>query len=227
MNLNDLTILTVTFNNNFLTIMMLKSFMKQTHAIPRIVIVDNGTYIPADDIMKRVFTVVDNYNHRLLPDELQCSRNHCAAIDYALKHAIQTKWALLVDNDILFYPKISHFLQSFDDTKYDCAGEIGWDDTPPNRLFPYFCLINCNRFKQENLSYFDRTRITDYYTIGKKETETVEHNKMDTGFSFYEDIKNTWRIHNFPLSSVCIHLKSGMLAGKNITDWISSHSDLL
>ncbi len=221
MNLNDLTVLTVTFNNNMLTVMMLKSFMKQTHYFPHIVIVDNGDSIPADDAMKRVFNVVDNYNHLLLPDEFQCSRNHCAAIDYALKHAIQTKWALLVDNDILFYPALSEFLQKFDDTLYDCAGEIGWDATPPNRLYPYFCLINVEKFNKEKLNYFDRERIIS------PDDSLPDWNRMDTGYSFYEDIKQTWRIYEFPISSVCIHLKSGMYAHKNIPEWLNSHADLL
>lgn len=227
MKLNDLSLLTVTFNNNLLTGMMLMSFYKQAGFMPPTVIVDNGTYIQADESMRRVFHVVDNFSHKLLPDEKQASRNHCVAIDYALKNSIQTKWVLLVDNDILFYPSIRPFLLNFNAEDYQCAGEIGYDDTPPNRLFPYFCLIDVEQFNKDKINYFDRSRITSFCTVGVPESRDRRLNVMDTGYSFYEDIKNIWNIFDFRINTVCVHLKSAMLAHKDIGIWFTEHTDLL
>lgn len=225
MNLHELSLLSCSFNNTLLTGMMIKSFYKQTGGIHphNVIIIDNGDSIAVDDDTKRVFDVVDNFNHKLLSDELQPSRNHCIAVDYALKNKVHTKWCLLVDNDILFYPSVLQFLQEFDESSYDAAGEIGWDYTPPDRLYPYFCLINVEKFNAESLNYFDRTRIICKGMPGK---EGKEYNVQDTGYSFYEDIKNTWRILNFNIKTVCLHMKGAMLKHKNVYAWLKANESL-
>ena len=227
MKFDELTILTVTFNNNLLTGAMLKSFNKQVGKLPEVIIVDNGDTIQADDNLKLAFNVIDNFNHKILEDEKQASRNHASAIDYALKNCIKTKWCLLVDNDILFKPEIKDFIENIDTNKCDCAGQIGWDCTPPTRIFPYLCLINVDKFKNDKLNYFDRNRITNHCTKGLPYTFNRKYDRYDTGYSFYEDIKKSWRIYNFNLNTVCIHLKSGMLANKNIEQWIYLNRNLL
>lgn len=229
MNRTDYTVLTVTFNNNVLTGLMIKSLYKQLTYLPQVVIVDNGTQLPADNMMKRVFKVVDNFNHKLLPDEHQPSRNHCAAINYAIMNHIDTKWCVLVDNDILFKPQFKPFIESVNADEWDAYGEIGWDCTPPNRLFPYMCVMNVQKMKTEGIQYFDRNRIIKYRTTdaaGKVLYTDAKYNIMDTGYSFYEDIKHTWRINTIRLNDVCIHLKSGMLAHKPVEQWLYSHRDL-
>jgi hypothetical protein len=229
MNRQDFTLLSVTFNNNVLTGMMIKSFVKQVGIYPNVVIVDNGTTIPADEMMKRVFTVIDNFNHKLLPDERQPSRNHCAAIDYALYNCIHTKWCLLVDNDILFKPEMKELIKSVDETKYDAYGEVGWDCTPPDRLYPYMCIFNVDKLRSEGIKYFDPNRTIKYKTLasdGSVLFTDEQYNQMDTGYSFYEDIKATWRINKFPINNVCIHLKSGMLANKPIESWLMQNKHL-
>lgn len=227
MNLKDITLLTVSFNNNLLTGMMLKSFYKQVGELPEVVIIDNGDKIPVDESLKSCFTVIDNFNHKLLENEFQASRNHCSAIDYALKNCIKTEWCLLVDNDILFKPAIKNFLNELNENDFDACGEIGWDKTPPNRLFPYFCLINVKRFKKENLNYFDRNNITCFCTEGKKETEQSKYNIKDTGYSFYESIKHLWRIQKIKLGELIVHLKGAMLYKKNVKAWLDKNRDLI
>jgi len=218
MNINDLSILTVSFNNNVLTGLMLKSFIKQTEIMPEIVIVDNGNKKPVDENLKSIFIVVDNFNHKLLPDENQVSRNHCIALDYAIKNVIKTKWVLIVDNDILFKSSVKKFLKEFNEEEFDCAGEIGWDKTPPNRLYPYFCLINVEKMKNEQINYFDRSRMIWRWK---------QCNKFDTGYSFYEDIKKKeWKIKKIKLSDYIVHLKSGTLQNKNISEWLNKHKNL-
>lgn len=227
MNLKDITILTVSFNNNLLTGMMLKSFSKQVGELPEVVIVDNGNKIPVDDSLKFCFNVVDNFNHKLLSDELQPSRNHSKSIDFALKNLIKTEWCLLVDNDILFKPEIKTFLETLDSSKFDCCGKIGWDVTPPDRLFPYFCLINVNKFRKENLNYFDRNRTIAYDMPGHKNAKKENH--FDTGYSFYEDIKSSWIIKEIEINNFISHCHSGSFisSGNKYIKWLSDNKNLI
>jgi len=215
MNLNDITILTVSFNNNLLTGIMLKSFYKQIGKMPEVVIIDNGNNIPVDENLKSCFTVIDNFKNKLSNQNIKSSVQHAWAIDYALKNIIKTKYCLLVDNDILFKPEIKDFLLYFCNDDFDCYGEIGWDCTPPDRLFPYFCLINVEKFNKDKLNYFDKTRINKNH-----------ENKYDTGCSFYMDIKNKWRIKKIVLNKFIIHYKSAMLANKNIFPFLNNNREL-
>ena len=209
---------------------MLKSFIKQSGLYIPTVVVDNGTTEPVDNLLKRAFTVVDNFQHKLIADERQNSRNHCAAIDYAIYKHINTEWCLLVDNDILFLPTVKMILSWVNSSQYDAYGEIGYDMTPPNRLYPYFCLINVKRMKAEGIRYYDRNRITSYYmrdNMGRNINTDQKNNVMDTGYSFYEDIKSHhWRILNFPLRNVCKHYKEGSAAGLQILQWFEQNHEL-
>lgn len=181
----NLTLLTVSFNNNILTGMMIKSFIKQSDMQCPVVIVDNGTTEPVDDLLKRAFTVVDNYQHKLIPDERQNSRNHCIAIDYAIYNNVHTDWCLLVDNDILFLPTVKTILGCTFNAScpFDIYGEVGYDMTPPERLFPYWCLINVKKMKHDKIRYYDRNRITKYYmrdANGNSIYTDLQYNVQDT-----------------------------------------------
>jgi len=216
MKLNDITVLSVTFNNNLLTGLMLKSLAKQLGKLPECIIIDNGTTLPADERLKDLVTLFDNKNQHVTGNYKQCSKNHCSTIDYALKNLVKTKWCLLVDNDVLFKPTVKKFLENLNENEFDCCGEIGWDDAPPERLFPYFCLINVEKFRNEKLNYFDNVRCIG---PGSKEIGACGPNTKrwykDTGCSFLEDIKNRWRIKLIKMSDVIIHKKSN---GYGFTD---------
>lgn len=226
MNLQDLTLLTVSFNNNLLTGMMLKSFFKQVGNV-NIVIIDNGNRIAVDDAFKHHFTVIDNTNQKITGNYNQCSKNHCSSIDYALKHIIKTNWVLLVDNDILFKPSVKEFLTSFNPHNYDCAGEVGWDDAPPNRLFPYFCLINVDKFKSQHKNYFDNDRCIGpgSQEIGPRGVNTPCWYK-DTGCSFYEDIKDTWKMDYIKLSDYIVHMKCTGGGNTDVYGFLNQNSQL-
>jgi len=218
MELSDLTILTISFNNNLLTGMMLKSFHKQVGELPNVVIVDNGNKIPVDDSLKSCFNVIDNFKNKLSNQPLRSSSQHAWAIDYALKNCIKTKYCLLVDNDILFKPDVKDFLIYYCSDSFDTYGQIGWDCTPPNRLFPYFNLINVEKFNSEKLNYYDSKRIIKNSRI---------KNMYDTGYSFYEDIKKRgWKIKNIKLEKFIVHYKSSSLENKNVIPFLNKNKEL-
>lgn len=222
--IDELTLLTCSFNSNLLTTMMLKSFYKQVNKQIDIVIMDNSTKEFCTNDMKEVFNVIDNTNYKLTPNYNQVSKNHCASIDYALKNCIKTKYVLLCDCDILFKEKVKELL--FSDINDDVIGQIGWDITPPNRLFPYFCIINVEKFKQEKLNYFDLKRCMLLYD---RNGNLLPNEKgairgiYDTGASFYEDIKNTWKIKNININEYIVHLKGACFRNKNINEWLNNN----
>ena len=225
--IDKLTLLTCSFNSNLLTTMMIKSIFKQLNKEIPVVIMDNSTKEFCTEDMKTVFTVIDNTNYKLTPNYNQVSKNHCASIDYAFKNYIKTKYVMLCDCDILFKPKIKELLNS--NLEYDAIGEISWDVTPPNRLLPYFCIINVEKFKNEKLNYFDVNRCMKLYDKNGKELPNeigAVKGFFDTGCSFYEDIKNSWSINQIKLDNYIVHLKGACFRNKNITEWLKSNSNL-
>ena len=218
--LKNTTLLTCTFNNNLMTKCMLMSFFKQIKQIIPVVIMDNGTKEFCTDDMKDNFIVIDNTNYKLTPNFNQVSRNHCNSIDYALKNCIKTKYVLLCDNDILFKPTINNLFYEIDNKNYDCVGEIGEDYTPPTRLYPFMCLIDVEKMKQEKINYYDDNRILKNPYIS---------NTYDTGCSFYEDIKTKWNIKQINLEDYIVHLKNGTYKGykknKNL-EWLMENKNL-
>ena len=190
--MKDITLLTVNFNQNKMTAFMLKSFIKNMGNNINYLIIDNSTIIEKS-LINSGLNVFNNLNNHITGNYHQCSKNHCSTIDYALKNLIKTKYVLLCDNDIFFKPSIISLLKNYKTN--DCIGEIGWDDAPPERLFPYFCIINVEKFRNEKLNYFDNKRCIGPGSkeIGHRGPGTVCWYK-DTGCSFLEDIKNTWNI---------------------------------
>ena len=74
----DITLLTCSFNNNFMTSLMIKSFYKQVGIEVPVVIMDNGTKEFCTENMKEVFTVIDNTNYKITHNYHQDSKNHCS-----------------------------------------------------------------------------------------------------------------------------------------------------
>lgn len=202
---------------------MMKSFVKQAgYSIP-ICIIDNSTTTPLPRINSTQVTIIDNCNFKHTPNYNQASMNHCASLEYAMQQ-INTRYILLCDNDILFHPTISTLLSN-DVNSYNAYGEIGYDIVPPNRLFPYFCIIDNTLKKQQHISYFDETRIVSY---GRDASHMdIKYSKYDTGYSFLEDIQaNGWLINKIKITDYAIHLKGASLHAKDITKWINKFSNL-
>lgn len=227
--MKKIALLTCNFNNELLTKTMLMSFFKQSGLSTNdidIYVMDNSDKNKIVDLSK-YFNIIDNFNYRLTPNLTQPSKNHCVAIDYAFKH-IDADYVILCDNDILFTPSLKTLLQNIK-YDFDVYGEIGYDVIKPARLFPYFCIINLKKFKQEKLNYFDNERCMKLFDASGKElvnTRFGHHGLYDTGYSFYEDIKNRWTICNIKINDYIVHLKGAALHNKNVTDWLDTYKYL-
>lgn len=214
-NYSNITLMTCNFNNDTITGLMLQSFFKQVNWYIPTIIVDNSNTHPISDNYKTLFNVFDNTNFKCTPDYKNASKNHASSIDYILKNHITTDYVLLCDNDVLFKPEILQLLQQY--TNYDAIGEVGKDWCPPDRLFPYCCIINVAKFKKEHLSYFDNMRccyemaypVVNKIVVNNKVIKTYNKLLFDTGASFYEDIRYEWNIHEIKLSDYIIHYQHG------------------
>src|SRR5205823_3447723 len=94
MHFSDLTLATTTHNNFKMLASMLGSFETNLGTVDKIVIVDDGSSRPCP--LPPVSSGV-----RLIRNEL--AHGFCQASDMALR-AVRTKYALLVDADVLFEP---------------------------------------------------------------------------------------------------------------------------
>lgn len=232
--LDNITLCFCSFNNNKLSALLIKSLFKQIGRYIPVVIVDNGNKELMSDDMKSIFTVIDNSNYKITGNQNQNSRNHCAAVDYALKNCIKTKYVLLTDSDILFKPSVKKLFESLNAEKLETLGEI-WGNN--DRIMPMFCIINLEKFKNENINFYDPKRCMNNFTSiwddnGNYIKDIIKPDKWygDTGASFLWDIlKNGWNITKIKISDYIEHYGRGSFAkDKKITvnQWLEIHKDL-
>ena len=184
--LNDITLLTANFNNSYMIMKMLESFMLMVKQYINVVIIDNSDKIPVRNTLKELFTVIDNTNFKLTPNYNQGSKNHAASIDFALQNCINTKYVLLCDSDILFKYEFKNFLDLRH--KYDAIGNILVNSfVLKERLDPCCCIFDVEKYKMNKINYFDNNRCIEPNIPGMEQ--------YDTGASFLEDIQNAkWKI---------------------------------
>lgn len=211
--MQDITLLTCNFNTSDMTLKMLSSFFTFNKIDIPVVIFDNSDREPLSEICRKLFTVIDNRNYRITKEHNQCSKNHAATIDYALKNVIKTKYCLLCDTDVEFKNDFNKFLELRYD--YDYIGHIAYDEfIKPDRIHPCCCIINVEKFNQENRNYYDPNRCI----IPNFKTLAVNYVKYDTGASFYEDIQNSsWKIKVVPvIKNYFVHYGFGSHQEDNI-----------
>lgn len=216
------SLLTANFNNKDLTNAMIMSFRKQ-YGKCHVYVVDNSTLQKYSTDLEDI-TIIDNFNYKNTPDVYENgvtnynypggrpSVFHSGSIEYAFSK-INDEYIALCDNDIMFYPSIKKLLDEFDYNNYDVIGEINHDAWPQDRLFPYFCLINLAKIKQNNIHYYTQNSITPF--------------KRDTGGYFLEELnKNNIKIKSINLDEYIIHLKSASFGRKNIDEFLEQTKNL-
>lgn len=232
MNFNEVTVVTANYNNATLTRIMIMSLLKK-QVYPHILIIDNSNtafFNISPQETRLGISLIDNRNYQLTHNwgVGELSKNHANSLEYALTK-VHTKWAVICDNDILFKPSIYQYFVSLSNTPYDIIGEIGYDAVKPDRLFPYLCAINMDRYRTANLHYFDPARCM---SLGHDETGNLCH-LYDTGYSFYIDaLKTNANIKHIKLNDYCVHylhasqdVPSGT-PKPTLSEWLAIHKEL-
>lgn len=183
----DLTILTCSFNAPQHILAMLRSFISIHGDGPfNILIMENST---------------DENTRKLLDEnEIGYIRNpggtHSESIDELLSKC-DTRYALLVDSDIIFIQKIDKLLEILKANNGTVMGEIqgsrgGYTLHP--RIAPWFCLIDVHSIKNRNISFHNQTRIDKTGSGYFYKSPPINPNRnntapfYDVGATFYEDI---------------------------------------
>ena len=200
--MDDLTLLTCSYNTPDITLTMLKSWMHVHNKIQRLVLCDNSTNNNTKDLL---------YDHKV-PYTSNPGMSHGDGVNEALK-LCKTKYALLVDTDVIFLKDHSIIFQQFKDMDLTIMGKVEGDrggKSIYNRVNPWHCFVNVEKIKQHGIIFFDKERMKDSFKTNKI---------YDIGSTFLEDIKaNNLKIGNVDLlNNYYIHLE-GMSWYKNKYD---------
>jgi len=168
----------------------------------RLVLCDNST----NDDTK---TLLDKYQ---VPYVSNPGFSHGQGINESIR-LCKTKYALLVDTDIVFLKNHTDMFNQFKKMDLTVMGKVEGDrggKSIYNRVNPWHCFINIDHIKNHNIEYFN----------GQKMKDSFNTNKIyDIGSTFLEDIKKIGlKIGNVDLEqNYFIHLE-GMSWYKNKYD---------
>jgi hypothetical protein len=185
--IKDLTLITCSYNTPDIFLTMLQSFVSFHGDGPHnIIVLENSTEAQTSRIL----------DMNLVPFIRNPGGKHSESIDVGLQKC-NTKYALLCDSDIIFVKNIEPLLNTV--KTYNgalmgmvCASRGGYTLYP--RVHPWFCFIDVEKIKENNIKFHDQERIDKtnssyFYNSppihpGKGNTEPF----YDVGATFYEDI---------------------------------------
>jgi hypothetical protein len=168
--MHDLTLLSCSFNTPLVTHNMLKTFTALHPECP-VLICENSTNDETRELLKTAG----------VPYIVNRGGLHGPSVDKLIE-ACDTKYALLVDTDVIFLKNHDDIFESFKSMSLTLMGEIVGDRGGKKlhlRVHPWHCLINVEFVKRHNIKFFDMER-----------QKSRNEKRYDVGSSFFEDIKN-------------------------------------
>lgn len=200
--MEDLTLITCSYNTPEITLTMLRSWVSVHKSYQNIVLCDNSTN--------------DETKNLLLENEVPFISNYGMSHGNGVNKALDlcnTKYALLVDTDVIFLKDHSEIFNRFKNMDLTIMGKIEGDrggKSIYNRVNPWHCFINVDKIKQYNITFFNEKKMRDSFKCSKI---------YDIGSTFFEDIKtNKLKIGDIDLGDkYYIHLE-GMSWYKNKFD---------
>lgn len=175
----DLTILTCNYNTPTLTLNMLKSLKLVSNKKPEILVVNTSSQIQSDDVF------IENK----IPFVNLINGTHGEGVNLGLTK-IKTKYCLLVDTDILFLQDFEKPFNIFKEKKLTLMGKVVGDCGGKKlypRVEPWFCFINVEDLKNNNIQFFDSIRSRKnnsserVYDVGSTMFEDVVSNNLFIG----------------------------------------------
>ncbi len=168
--MNNITLISCSYNTPDVTSNMLKSFI-QLHPECPILISENSTNDLTENILKQ----------SNIPFIRNVGMTHGPAVDLLFKQ-VQTDFVLLVDTDVIFLKSHEKIFDNFQKMDLTIMGEVVGDRGGKKlhkRVNPWHCFINLKTIKEHKINFFDIERM-------KKRGEVI----YDVGSSFFEDVKN-------------------------------------
>jgi len=186
--LDDLTLITCSYETPEITETMLKSFRYANKELSnmKIIVMENSIKSDTRDML--------DLNN--IPYVKNPNGKHSQSLDTALKMCL-TKYALVVDTDIIFNKPISSLLNHCKVNAISLGGyktfyRAGYNLKP--RINPWFMIINVDDIKSRHISFHDQSRIDKtksnvfFASIPVSDDKTTL--MYDVGSTFYEDVKS-------------------------------------
>lgn len=185
--MDDLTLITCAYNTPDILIGMLRSFAFHHGGgkLP-VVIMENST----DELTTSIL------NENNIPYIRNIGWTHSMSIDPAFL-ACKTKYAIVVDSDIIFNKSISKLFAMFKKSGSILMGEVCGNRggySLHTRVHPWFMFVNVDEIKKAGIKFHDLKRITETQSDGFYNNIPIQNNIQgqtfyDVGSTFYEDIK--------------------------------------
>lgn len=196
--MNNITLITCSYNTPDVTANMLKSFIVLHPECP-ILISENSTNSETENILKRANIPFICNKHGL----------HGPSVDLLLNE-IKTKYALLVDTDIIFLKNHDSLLKRFSELDLTIMGDIEGDRGGKKihrRVHPWHCFINVENVKKHSIRFYDKERMLKkediIYDIGSSFLEDIRKLKLKIADfkgngSYYKHYEGmSWRVNKF------------------------------
>ena len=209
--MKDLTLITCSYETPIVTETMLKSYVYKHGPGPHNVIVMENS---------RDNRTVEILEANGVPYVRTPGAGHSPSVDTALK-ICSTRYALLVDTDIIFNSNIEFLYRKVQSNGYALMGQVCGSRAGFNlytRVHPWFCFIDVEKTGKFNFHDQERIDATDsnvFYTSCPL-TYRIAEKRYDVGATFFEDIhKAGMKIGNLkPDPNIYIHYE-GMSWYKN------------
>lgn len=184
--MKDLTLITCSYNTPKIIETMMKSF-KFHHNISNfpIIIMENSTNEETTEFLKSLdISFVRTFGG-----------SHATQMEKALKMC-KTRYAIVVDTDIVFTKSIESIFEDFKEKELtlagvECGDRGGFMLYP--RIHPWFMLIDIENVNTKNISFInyeklEKTNSICFYTLTVDSTLIKEQKHYDVGATFREDI---------------------------------------
>jgi len=177
--MKDLTLISCSYNTPDVTMLMLKSFALVHDAPQHVLISENSTN-------EDTTLLLNKYN---IPYIRNQGFTHGDGINELLEQC-NTKYALLVDTDVIFLKNHLDVFKQFKEMELALMGKIEGDRGGKRiykRVNPWHCFINVDLIKHHNIKFFDQELMknsfnTDcIYDIGSTFFKSVKENKLRIG----------------------------------------------
>lgn len=167
--MDNLTLITCSYNTPLVTENMLKSFLS-IHPNTEVLVSENSTN---DDTAQ----ILANHN---IPFLANSGGLHGPSVDLLLDK-VKTDYALLVDTDVIFLRSVEPAFEEFKKNSITIMGEIAGDRGGKKlhkRVHPWFCFIDVKKIRENGIKFFDAERMRSRGEV-----------RYDVGSSFFEDIR--------------------------------------
>jgi len=193
--MNDLTLITCSYNTPDIILTMLKSFHQSNNTCDKLVIIENSTNDETAKILKE----------NNIPFYVPGTRRHSEGVQAAFD-ICTTKYALLVDTDIIFKKDVDPVLKQCKENDISLLGEVCGNRggrVINTRIHPWFCFINIDNIKKYNIKFWDSRRFGNGYDVGCSFFEDIRKNGLNVGdikmdpfyYTHYEGM--SWRTQTY------------------------------